>query len=85
VAKTEGFSDEDVSIAEVGVVVEIAATETGRSNADLDFVCLWSGNFAGFLVLVSMRFSLERLEWSIRREGLWRRVGPRRGLWCRTC
>jgi len=37
---TEGqrFADEDVAVAEVGVVVQVAAAEAGGGYADLDLV-----------------------------------------------
>lgn len=37
-AEGQRFADEDVAVAEVGVVVEVGAAEAGGGDADLDFV-----------------------------------------------
>lgn len=52
VAEGERLADEDVAVAVVGVVVEVAAAEAGGGNADLKFVCLWGLKIAGFLEIV---------------------------------
>lgn len=38
-AKGERFSDQDVAIAEVRIVVEVAAAEAGGGDADLELIC----------------------------------------------
>ena len=39
----------NVAVAVVAVVVEVAAAEPGGGDADLEFVCFWGGERAGFL------------------------------------
>lgn len=51
-AKTEGFADENISVAKVRVIVKVAATEAGGGNADLDFICLWRRNISRLLNIV---------------------------------
>jgi len=41
----------DVAVAVVGVVVQVAAAEACGGDADLEFVCFWGGEGAGFLGL----------------------------------
>lgn len=53
-AETEWFADEDVSVTEVRVVMEIAATKAGGCYADLDFICFWGRNISRFLDVVSV-------------------------------
>lgn len=36
-AQRQGFANEDIAIAEVGVIVQVGATEPGSLNCDLDF------------------------------------------------
>lgn len=48
-AEGERLADEDVAVAVVGVVVEVAAAEACRGDADLKFVCFWGLEIAGFL------------------------------------
>lgn len=56
VAQGQGLADEDVAVAVVGVVVEVAAAEAGAVNCYLDFGCRGGGQVAGFLGLVSILF-----------------------------
>lgn len=49
VAEGERFADEDVAVAEVRVIMEVAAAEAGRGDVDLDFVGGGWGDGAGFL------------------------------------
>lgn len=49
VAEGEGLADEDVAVAEVGVVVEVAAAEACGGDVDLDFVGGGWGDLTGFL------------------------------------
>ena len=53
----ERFPDEDVAVAEVGVVVQVTAAETGGGDADLEFVFGWLGEVSGFLGSVSASWS----------------------------
>ena len=48
-AEGEGFADEDVAVAVVGVVMQVAAAEACGGDADLEFVCVGGGEGAGFL------------------------------------
>jgi len=38
VAESEGLAEEDIAVAEVVVVVKVAAAETGGCYADLQFI-----------------------------------------------
>lgn len=55
-AESQGLADEDVAVAVVGVVVEVAAAEAGAVDCDLDFVFCWGGQVAEFLVRISIVF-----------------------------
>lgn len=57
--EAEGFADEDVAVAEVRVVVQVAAAEAGGGDVDLDFVVGGWGDGAAFLcsVLVCVLFT----------------------------
>lgn len=48
-SKGKRFSNKNVAIPEMRVVVEVTATETGRGNADLELVCSWFWQFSCFL------------------------------------
>lgn len=49
VAQGQRLADQDVAVAEVGVVVQVAAAEAGAGDADLEFVGGGAGEVAGFL------------------------------------
>lgn len=53
-AEGQGLADEDVAVAVVGVVVEVAAAEAGAVDCYLDFVGRGGGEVAGFLISVSV-------------------------------
>jgi hypothetical protein len=48
VAEGQGFEDLDVAVAVVGVVVEVAATETGGADLYLELTRIWRWKGAGF-------------------------------------
>ena len=50
-AEGEGLADLDVAVTVVAVVVQVAAAEACGGDADLEFVCFWGGEGAGFLGL----------------------------------
>jgi len=52
-AEGKGFADENVAVAVVGVVVEVAAAEAGGGYADLEFVGGWCFYLSGFLYWAS--------------------------------
>lgn len=77
-AETERLSDEDISVAEVRVVVKIAATESCRGNADLNFFCFGRRYLSRFLLLLSVRVRCCGFRASLPRGDLLLRVERRR-------
>lgn len=55
-AESQRLADEDIAVAVVGVVVQVAAAEAGAVDCDLDFVCRGGGQAAGFLGMISILF-----------------------------
>ena len=53
-AEGERFTYEDVAVGEVGVVVEVAAAETGGGDADLEFIWGWGRKVPGFLIVINI-------------------------------
>ena len=48
-AKDKGFTDVDIAIAVVGVIVQVGTAEAGGTNGDLEFIGGRSGKEAFFL------------------------------------
>lgn len=70
-AQGQRFADEDVTVAVVGVVVEVGAAEAGAVDADLEFVWEGRGKGTGFLrfdMLVRLLDRFRRQYRTIRRS-----------------
>ena len=68
-AQGQGLADEDVAVAVVGVVVQVAAAEAGAVDCDLDFICRGGGEVARFLMVISIP-SFDSAVFSIASSGL---------------